>query len=156
MSAARLAWPGLALTITFVDDFVAGPILAATGAWVGGQGGVLLGVVVFTAVVGALVTTALLASRTIEPTMQARIDTAVTSASRRRFVGKYVHRVGDRHPWSTAVVAAVVSPVLAVLLARMVHATERLVRTTVVAVVAYGLAFSLFYAGLGASIVAAI
>jgi hypothetical protein len=37
MSAARFAWPGLALTITSVDDFVAGPILAATGAWVGGQ-----------------------------------------------------------------------------------------------------------------------
>jgi preprotein translocase subunit SecE len=46
--------------------------------------------------------------------------------------------------------------VLAVLLARMVHPTERLARTAVVAVVAYGLAFSLFYAGLGASIVAAI
>jgi hypothetical protein len=103
MSALRLAWPGVALTITFVDDLVAGPILAATGAWVGGQGGVVLGVVVFTAVVGALVTTALLASRTIEPAMQARIDSAVASASRRRFVGKYVHRVGDRHPWSTAV-----------------------------------------------------
>lgn len=47
MSAARLAWPGIALTITFVDDFVAGPILATTGAWVGGQGGVVLGILVF-------------------------------------------------------------------------------------------------------------
>ena len=156
MSAARLAWPGLALTITFIDDFVAGPILAATGAWVGGQGGVLLGAVVFTVLVGALVTSALLASRTLEPTIQTRIDTAVTSASQRRFVGKYVHHVGDHHPWSTAVVAALISPVLAVLLARMVHPTQRLVRTAVVAVGAYGLAFSLFYAGLGASIVTAI
>jgi preprotein translocase subunit SecE len=32
----------------------------------------------------------------------------------------------------------------------MVHPTQKLVRTTVVAVLAYGLAFSLFYAGLGA------
>jgi hypothetical protein len=152
MSALRLAWPGLALTFTFVDDFVAGPILAATGAWVGGEGGVLLGVAVFTALVSTLVISALLASRSIEPGIQTRIDTAVASASTRRFVGKYVHHVGDHHLGSTAVVAAVISPVLAVLLARMVHPTQTLLRTTVVAVAAYGLAFSLFYAGLGASI----
>jgi hypothetical protein len=57
--------------------------------------------------------------------------------------------VGDRHPWATAVVAAVVSPVLAVLLARIVHPSQRLARTAVVAVLAYGFAFSLFYTGLG-------
>ncbi len=34
--------------------------------------------------------------------------------------------------------------------APMVHPTQNLVRTTAVAVLAYGLAFSLFYAGLGA------
>ncbi len=141
--------------MTFVDDVVAGPILAATGAWVGGRIGVMLGVGVFTSLVGVLVITALLASRNLEPQIQRRIDAAVTAASQRRFVGTYVHHVGDHHPWSTAVVAVVISPVLAVLLARMVHPTQRLVRTTVVAVTAYGLAFSLFYAGLGASIVAA-
>jgi len=67
-----------------------------------------------------------------------------------------VHHIGDHHLVSTAAVAAVISPVLAVMLARMVHPSERLVRTTVISVAAYGLAFSLFYAGLGASIVAAI
>ncbi len=67
MRTARLAWPGIALTITFIDDFVAGPILAATGAWVGGQGGVVLGVVVFTALVAALVGSAVLASREMDP-----------------------------------------------------------------------------------------
>jgi tetrahydromethanopterin S-methyltransferase subunit E len=150
MRAARLAWPGLALAITFVDDFVAGPILAATGALVGGQVGVVVGVVAFTGLVAVLVGSAVLASRDLDPGVQARIDDAVGSASKRRFIGRYVHRVGDDHPWSTAVVAAVISPVLAVLLARMVHPTQKLVRTSVVAVLAYGLAFSLFYSGLGA------
>jgi high-affinity Fe2+/Pb2+ permease len=156
MRALQLVWPGIALTITFVDDFVAGPILAATGAWVGGQGGVLLGVAVFTALVGLLVTSAVLASRTMDPSLQKRIDAAVASASKRRVVGKYVQHVGDHHPWSTAVVAAVISPVLAVLLARMIHPTQKLSRTTIVAVMAYGLAFSFFYTGLGASIGGAI
>ena len=140
MRAARLAWPGVALPITFVDDFVAGPILAATATLVGRRGGVVLGVMVFTALVALLVGSAVLASRHLSPDVQARIDDSVDSASKRRLIGRYVHRVGDDHPWSTAVVAAVISPVLAVLL----------VRTSVVAVLAYGLAFSRFYSGLGA------
>jgi hypothetical protein len=152
MRALRLAWPGIALAVTFLDDFVAGPLLAATGAWLGGQGGIVLGVVVFTVLVAALVASAVLASHGTEPRDRARIDKAVDSASRRRFIGKYVHRVGDDHPWSTALVASVVSPVLAVLLAQMVHPNQALVRTTVVAVLAYGLAFSLFYTGLGAGL----
>jgi hypothetical protein len=152
MRAARLAWPGLALAITFVDDVVAGPVLAATGAWVGGQRGVVLGVTGFTVLVGVLVASALLASRGMAPKDQARIDKAVGSASERRFFGAYVRRVGDDHPWSTALVAAVISPVLAVMLARIVHPTQRLVRTTVTAVLAYGLAFSLFYTGVGAGV----
>ena len=150
MRAVRLAWPGFALAVTFVDDVVAGPILAATAALVGGPSGVVLGVVVFTVLIGGLVGSALLASRDMDPTVQARIDDAVGSASRRRFVGRFVHRVGDSHPWSTALVAAVISPVLAVLLARMVHPTQKLVSTSVVAVLAYGLSFALFYSGLGA------
>lgn len=151
MSAARLAWPGIALGVTIVDDFVAGPVLAATGAWVGGRGGVILGVVVFTLLVGVLVGSVVLVSRDVSPGVQERIDRVVGSASKRRFVGGYLRRVGDDYIWSTAVVAALVSPVLAVLLARMVHPTQRLVRTGVVAVLAYGLTFSLFYSGLGAS-----
>lgn len=154
MRAARLAWPGLALAITFVDDFVAGPILASTAAWVGGQGGVVLGVAVFTMLVGVLVGSAVLTRRDLDPLVQARIDKAVGSAAKRRFIGRYVHRVGDDHPWSTAVVAGVVSPVLAVLLARMVHPTQKLMRTTVIAVLAYGVAFSLFYTGLSAGVAA--
>lgn len=152
MRAVRRVWPGVALAITFVDDFVAGPILAATGAWIGGRGGVVLGVAVFTVLVGLLVGSAVVTSRCMEPPDRARIDHAVISASERRLVGRFVHRVGDDHPWSTAVVAAVISPVLAVLLARMVHPTQRLLRTTVIAVLAYGVAFSLFYSGLGAAI----
>ena len=150
MRAVRLAWPGLALAITFVDDFVAGPLVAATAALVGGQGGVVLGVAVFTALVAVLVRSAVVTSRDLDPGVRARIDDAVTSASKRRIIGQYVRRVGDDHPWATALVAAVISPVLAVLLARMAHPTQRLVRTSVVAVLAYGLAFSLFYSGLGA------
>jgi len=56
--------------------------------------------------------------------------------------------VGDNHPWSQAVVAVVISPVLAVLLARMVHPTQKLVRTSVAAVLASSLAFSAFHFGL--------
>lgn len=155
MRRVRLAWPGIALAVTFVDDVVAGPILAATAALVGGAAGVVLGVVVFTGLIAGLVGSAVVASRDLDPFVQARIDDAVGSASRRRFVGRYVHRVGDDHPWSTAVVSAVISPVLAVLLARMVHPAQALVRTSVVAVLAYGLAFSLFYSGLGAGVAAA-
>jgi hypothetical protein len=154
--SVRLAWPGLALVITFVDDFVAGPLLVATGAWVGGRGGLLLGAAVFTLLVAVLVSTAVPTSTDLAPGVRARIDAAVTSASQRRFVGRYVHRVGDDHPWSTALVAAVVSPVLAVLLARMVHPSQRLIRTGTIAVLAYGLAFSFFYTGLGTGAAAAI
>ena len=156
MSGARLAWPGIALAITFVDDLVAGPILAAVGAWVGGVGGVLLRVLVFTALVAVLVASAALASRNMDPRVQVRIDKAVESASKRRMIGGHVRRVGDDHPWSTALVASVVSPVLAVLLARLVHPTQALRRTGVIAVLAYGAAFSLFYAGMGAGAAAAI
>lgn len=147
-----LAWPGIALGITFVDDFVAGPLLATTGAWVGGLEGVALGVAVFTLLVGALVQSAVWTSRRMDAPLRRRIDDAVDSASRRRFVGRYVRRVGDEHPWSTAVVSAVISPVLAVLLARMVHPTQKLVRTSVISVLAYGAAFSVFYTGLGAAV----
>jgi Kef-type K+ transport system membrane component KefB len=150
LSGARLAWPGIALAITFVDDLIAGPILAAIGALVGGYGGVVLGLSVFTTVVALLVASAALASRSLDPRVQARIDSAVESASRRRFIGQHVRRVGDEHLWSTALVSAMVSPVLAVLLARLIHPTQALWRTGVVAVLAYGVGFSLFYAGLGA------
>lgn len=152
MRAAGLAWPGLALAITFVDDFIAGPLLALMGAWVGGPAGVLLGVVVFTILVGCLVGSATLASARLDPRDQERIEAAVGSASKRRFIGTYLRRVGDEHPWSTAVLSAAISPVLAVLVARLVHPTQKLVRTTVVAVLAYGLAFSLFYTGFGAGV----
>lgn len=154
MSAARLAWPGVALAITFVDDFVAGPVLAAAGAWIGGLPGILVGTVAFTVFVGALVGSTVLTSSRLAPGVRARVDRAVAAASRRRFVGRYVARVGDDHPWSTAAVAALVSPVLAVLLARMVHPGQRLVRTSLVAVFSYGLAFALFYTGLGSLVFA--
>lgn len=149
MRSARLAWPGVALTITFVDDLVAGPILAAAGALLGGYTGIALGVGVFTSLVGLLVASALAASRTLDPGVQARIDRAVGRAAKRRFVGGFVHRVGDQHPWATAAIAVALSPVLAVLLARLIHPDQSLVRSTLVAAVAYGTVFSSFYAGLG-------
>lgn len=83
------------MAITFVDDFVAGPILAATGAFVGGKGGVVLGVVVFTVLVGVLVGSAVWASRGLDPQVQARIDHAVSSASKRSFA------VGMFAAWAT-------------------------------------------------------
>jgi hypothetical protein len=150
MSGAWLAWPGIALALTFVDDLVAGPILAAIGALVGGFSGVVLGLSVFTTFVALLVASAALASRNLDPRVQTRIDSAVDSASRRRFIGQHVRRVGDEHLWSTALVASMVSPVLAVLLARLIHPTQALWRTGVISVLAYGAGFSLFYAGLGA------
>jgi hypothetical protein len=156
MSGVRLAWPGIALAITFVDDAVAGPILAATGALVGGLGGVVLGMAVFTALVAVLVMTSVAASRQLGPGLQGRIDRTVDSASRRRLVGRHVRRVGDDHPWSTALVAALISPVFAVLLARIVHPTQALWRTCVIATLAYGLMFALFYAGLGAGAATAV
>lgn len=88
----------------------------------------------------------------MDPQVQARIDRAVGSASKRRFVGRYVRRVGDDHPWLVhSRGGRRDQSVLAVLLARMVHPSQKLLRTTVVSVLAYGLAFSLFYTGLGAA-----
>ena len=150
MSAARLAWPGIALSITFVDDLVAGPLLVAVGAQVEGPAGVALGVVLFTVVVGALVASVILTGPLLDPAAQARVEQTVAKASRRRLVGPYVRRVGDQHPWSTALLAAAISPVFAALLARVLHPSQTLVRTGLVATLAYGLAFCMFYYGLGA------
>ncbi len=155
MSAARLAWPGIALSITFVDDLVAGPILVAIGAQVEGPAGVALGVVLFTALVGALVASVILTGPVLDPAAQTRVEQTVAKASRRRVVGPHVRRVGDQHPWSTALLAAAISPVFAALLARVLHPGQTLVRTGLVATMAYGLAFSLFYYGLGAGAAAA-
>ena len=57
---------------------------------------VLLGVAAFTVVVGLLVHSALVASRSIEPGVQERIDTAVAAASKRRFVGPTHSRPSSR------------------------------------------------------------
>lgn len=150
MSAVRLAWPGIALSITFVDDLFAGPLLVAIGTQVQGPVGIALGVLLYTAVVGALVASVILSGPLLAPAAQARIEQTVAKASRRRLVGPHLRRVGDNHPWSTALLAAAISPVLAALLARLLHPGQALVRTGVVATVAYAVAFSTFYYGLGA------
>lgn len=150
MTVARLAWPGIALSITFIDDFVAGPFLLTTGALVGGLAGVVVGVVLFTALVGLLIASVVLTGRMLDPAVQQRVDQAVAQASRRRFIGRHVRRVGDHHPWSTALLAAVVSPVFAVLLARVLHPGQALRRTAIVATAAYAVPFALFYYSLGA------
>lgn len=150
MSATRLAWPGIALSITFFDDLVAGPILVAAGALLEGPAGVAMGVVLFTVMVGALVASVILTGPLLDPASQERLDRAVARASRRRVVGRHVRRVGDRHLWSTALLAAAISPVFAALLARVLNPGQTLVRTAAVATMAYGLTFSLFYYGIGA------
>jgi hypothetical protein len=126
VSAARLAWPGIALSITFVDDLVAGPILVAVGALIEGPAGVALGVVLFTVLVGALMASVILTGPVLEPAAQARVEHIVAKASRRRVVGPHVRRVGDQHPSSTALLAAAISPVFAVLLARVIHPSQTL------------------------------
>ncbi len=152
MSRCATLWPGIALSITMFDDLVAGPILAFGGAILGPQLGVPLAIAVFTTLVAGLVGSALGASRHLDAATQVRIDGMVDRASRRRFVGRFVQRVGDDHPVATAIIAVMVSPVLAVLLARLVHPEQRLHRTVGIAVTAYGLAFSVVYAAGGSAI----
>lgn len=155
MSRCATLWPGIALSITMFDDLVAGPILALGGAILGPQLGIPLAIVVFTVLVAGLVGSALGASRQVDAATQARIDGMVDRASRRRFVGRFVRQVGDDHPVATAIVAMIVSPVFAVLLARLVHPEQRLHRTAGIAVMAYGLAFSVVYAT-GGSVIASL
>lgn len=149
MSASRLAWPGIALSLTFVDDMLAGPLLAAIGAWMAGPSGIALAVAIYTLAIGALVSSVVLVGPALDARTQQKLDAAVDRASRRRVIGPHVRRVGDRHPWSTAMIAAMISPVLAVLLAQAVHPGQSHRRTALISTLAYGLAFALFYAGLG-------
>lgn len=155
MTKVATVWPGIALTLTFLDDVAAGPVLALLAATLGPQVGVPLAVVGFTIVLAALVASAHAAARHIEPGLRARIDALVASARRRPVVGRAITRIGDRHPVETAIVAIAVSPVLAVLLARSVHPLQRGARTVAVAVAAYGVMFSLTYA-LGGSAIGAL
>lgn len=155
MKRLALLWPGVALTLTMVDDLVAGPLLALGGALLGPWLGIPVAALLFGGLVIALVWSTLVASRQLEPTLQARVDDLVRAASARRFVGRFVHRVGDDHLVPTALVAAVISPVFAVLLARVVHPGQRLHRTVAVAAAAYTVAFAVAYAA-GGSLVASI
>jgi hypothetical protein len=147
-----LVWPGAALAVTMVDDLVAGPILALGGVLLGPRLGVPLALVVFTVLVVALVWSALAASRELEPATQARIDAMVERAGRRRYVGRFVRHVGDDHLFATAIVAVIISPVFAVLLARLIHPTQRLHRSAMIAAVSYGAMFSLVYATGGSAL----
>jgi hypothetical protein len=141
-----LAWPGIALTITVIDDLVAGPVLAFGGIVLGPRIGIPIGMVVFTCLMLALAWSALVASRNIDPSTGARIEDLAQRAANHRLAGRFVRRVGDEHPLPTALVAAIISPVFVVLWARLVHPAELLHRTVIIAAVAYGLGFSLFYA----------
>ncbi len=152
MSRLVLLWPGIALTITMFDDLIAGPILALGGAILGPWLGIPLAMAAFSVLVVALVLSALVASRQLDPTIQTRIDEMVQRASRRRFIGRFVRHVGDDHPLATAIVAMIVSPVFAVLLARLIHPTQRLRRTVVISAAAYGILFSVTYTTGGAVI----
>ena len=149
MRRLALLWPGIALTLTMVDDAIAGPILALGGALLGPSLGIPVAVSAFTVAVVALAWSALVASRHLDPGIQARIDDLVARVSGRRVVGQLVRRVGDEHPWATAVIAATISPVFAVLLARVLHPAQRLHRTVLVAGAAYGVLFSVTYAASG-------
>ncbi len=150
-----LLWPGIALTITMFDDLVAGPILALGGAILGPWLGIPLAMVAFTVLVVALVWSALVASRQLDPAIQARIDEMIERASRRRVIGPFVRQVGDDHPVATAIIAMIVSPVFAILLARVIHPGQRLRRSAVISAAAYGISFSLTYAT-GGSVIASL
>jgi len=150
-----LAWPGVALTITMLDDFLAGPVLALSGAILGPMIGIPVALVVFTVLVLLLAWSALAASRQLDPALQVRIDAMIARASGRRFIGRHVRRVGDDHLVATALIAAVISPVFAVILARLIHPAQGLGRTVLVAAAAYGALFSLSYAA-GGSVLAGL
>lgn len=155
MSRIAVVWPGIALTLTFVDDLVAGPVLAVTGALLGPMVGIAVATVGFTLFIAALVGSVHASAAHIDQATQARVETALLRASERRFIGRFVRHVGDDRPLATALVAMVISPVLAVLLARLGHPEQRGHRTLVVAALAYGLAFSFAYAG-GGSVIGTI
>jgi hypothetical protein len=74
----------------------------------------------------------------------------IARGRQRRHIGHFVDIVGDDKPIPTALVAIVVSPVLAALAARLARPGQALHRTVVVATLSYGLAFSLVYGGGGA------
>jgi hypothetical protein len=155
VSHLRLAWPGIALTITMFDDVVAGPAIALGVAILGPLVGIPVALVVFTALILALAWSAMAASRRLDPAIQVRIDGMVAKAAGRRFIGRHVRRVGDDHLVATALVAAVISPVFAVLLARLIHPAQGLGRTALVSALAYGAVFSLGYAA-GGSVLAGL
>lgn len=154
MRRIAVVWPGIALSLTFVDDLVAGPILAVTGALLGPTLGITTAILGFTVLIAALVASVHASVRHIDDATRATIETALEGASRRRFIGRFVRLVGDDRPLATALVAMVISPVLAVLLARLSHPEQRGHRTLVVAALAYGLAFSFAYAGGGSAVMA--
>lgn len=156
MSRLALAWPGIALTITMIDDLVAGPVLALGGIVLGPRLGIPTGMVVFTCLMLVLAWSALVASRNIDPSTGARIEYLAQRAANHRLAGRLVRQVGDEHPLPTALVAAIISPVFVVLWARLVHPAQLLHRTVVIAAVAYGLGFSLFCAASGSAIGLAI
>lgn len=154
MRRLAVVWPGIALSLTFIDDFVAGPLLALAGGILGPLLGVTVAAMVFTLLVAGLAFSVHAAASHIDPATRRKIDTVVEQASQRRFIGRFVRQVGDDGPIATALVAMLISPVLAVLLARLTQPTQRGHRTLTIAVVAYGLAFSIAYAGGGAAIAA--
>ncbi len=150
MKVAAALWPGLALAVTFVDDLFFGPLLAAGGLLLRGTGGVAVAIVLFTLFVGVLCATTAMAVSSLDGPRVDRLRAAIASARQRRHVGRFVDIVGDDRPIPTALVAMVVSPVFAVLAARLGRPGQSLHRTIVVATVSYGVAFSLAYAGGGA------
>lgn len=152
MSRLAVVWPGIALSLTFIDDFVAGPVLALAGAILGPLLGITVAAVGFTVLIAGLAISVHAASSYIDQATRRRIDELVEQASRRRFVGRFVRQVGDDGPIATALVAMLVSPVLAVILARLTHPAQRGHRTIAISVAAYGLAFSIAYAGGGAAL----
>lgn len=154
MNRLAVVWPGIALSLTFIDDFVAGPVLAVSGAILGPVLGIIAAAVAFTALIAGLTISVHAAASHIDPTTRHRIDVLVEQASRRRLVGRFVRQVGDEGTIATALVAMLVSPVLAVILGRLTHPAQRGHRTIITAFLAYGLAFSIAYAGGGAAVAA--
>jgi hypothetical protein len=152
LKAATAVWPGLALAVTFVDDFLVGPVLAATGLLFGVTGGFVIAVAVFTLLVGTLCVTSAMAVAALDGPRMDRLHASIESARQRRHVGRFVDIVGDDRLPATAIVAMVVSPVFAVLAARLSRPRQSLRPTILVATLSYSVAFSLTYGGGGAFI----
>jgi hypothetical protein len=92
---------------------------------------------VFTVFVGVLCATAIMAVSSLDGPRMERLRAAIAQGRHRRHVGRFIDTVGDDEPILTAIVAMVVSPVVAALAARLAKPGQSLRRTILVATLSY-------------------